>query len=63
MYAINGTDATEHQATRPWNPELSIALDRLIIQLETGSPGRWSRRILKLRKLVLEHRAMGRAVR
>jgi hypothetical protein len=46
-------------AVRPWNPELSIALDRLIIQLETGNPSRWQKRILRLRKLVLEHRALG----
>jgi hypothetical protein len=31
----------------------------LIIQLETGNPSRWQKRILRLRKLVLEHRALG----
>ncbi len=48
-------------ATGPFNRELSITLDRLILQLETGNPSRWQKRILKLRKLVVEHRALGGA--
>jgi hypothetical protein len=57
VYTITGTERT----ARPFSPELSSALDKLIIQLETGTPSRWQKRILRLRKLVLEHRALGRA--
>ncbi len=63
MATIRHTTTREPIAARPFSPELSIALDKLIIQLETGNPGRWHRRIIKLKKLMLEHRAMGRAVR
>lgn len=46
---------------RPFNRELSATLDRLIIVLEEGNPGRWRKRVLLLRKLVAEHRALGGA--
>ncbi len=46
---------------RPFNRELSATLDRLIIALEEGNPGRWRKRVLLLRKLVAEHRALGGA--
>jgi hypothetical protein len=50
------------QPTRPYRQDLSSALDELVSQLE-HNPNRWRRRLLQLRKLVLEHRAMGRAAR
>lgn len=46
----------------PFRRDLSIALDDLVLQLEQR-PGRWKTRILRLRKLMLERRAMGRAGR
>jgi hypothetical protein len=59
--ATHTTTGTSDADVRPFNRELSNALDRLILQLEQGNPGRWTRRILKLRKLVAEHRALGGA--
>ncbi len=59
-FANRPTTGTQSTA-RPFNLELSIALDKLIIQLETGNPSRWQKRIWRLRKLVLEHRALGAA--
>ena len=44
----------------PFNRTASAALDDLVLQLEQR-PGRWKTRILRLRKLILERRAMGRA--
>jgi len=44
----------------PFNRSASAALDDLIVQLEQR-PGCWKTRILRLRKLILERRAMGRA--
>jgi len=46
----------------PFSRSLSAALDDLVFQLEQR-PGRWKTRILRLRKLILERRAMGRAGR
>ena len=43
-----------------FNRTASAALDDLVLQLEQR-PGRWKTRILRLRKLILEWRAMGRA--
>ncbi len=45
-----------------FNRTASAALDDLVLQLEQR-PGRWKTRILRLRKLILERRAMGRAGR
>jgi len=47
-------------ASAPFRADLSLALDELVIQMERR-PGRWKTRILRLRKLILERRAMGRA--
>ncbi len=47
------------QLARPFNQPLSATLDALVLQLE-ANPLRWQRRILRLCKLVAEHRAMGR---
>jgi len=46
----------------PFDRTASAALDDLVLQLEQR-PGRWKTRILRLRKLILERRAMGRAGR
>jgi hypothetical protein len=43
-----------------FNRTASAALDDLIVQLERN-PGRWRKRILRLRKMIWEYRAMGRA--
>ncbi len=45
---------------RPFDARLSAHLDLLIVQLESNPP-RWKRQILRLRKLIAGHRAMGRA--
>ncbi len=49
----NPTTGAPRADVRPFNPRLSLALDDLIQQLERN-PRRWERRILRLRKLVLE---------
>jgi hypothetical protein len=46
----------------PFNRTASAALDDLVLQLEQR-PGRWKTRILRLRKMIWERRAMGRAGR
>ena len=46
----------------PFNRTASAALDELVMQLEQR-PGRWKTRILRLRKMIWERRAMGRAGR
>ncbi len=51
---------TTAQPARPFDARLSARLDDLVLQLEQN-PNRWRRRILQLRKLVAEHRAMGGA--
>ena len=43
----------------PFNRSLSATLDDLVIELERN-PGRWRKRLIRLRKLILEYRAMGR---
>ncbi len=63
----NGTRTSDRpriqlQAPVPFNRTASAALDDLIVQLERN-PGRWRKRILRLRKMIWERRAMGRAVR
>ncbi len=56
------------RAVRPWislkppvpfNRTLSAALDDLELQLQQN-PNRWRKRLIRLRKLILEYRAMGR---
>ncbi len=42
----------------PFNRTLSAALDDLEVQLQQN---RWRKRLIRLRKLILEYRAMGRA--
>jgi len=44
----------------PFNRSASAALDDLIVQLERN-PNRWRKRILRLKKMIWERRAMGRA--
>ena len=44
----------------PFNRTLSAALDDLELQLQQN-PNRWRKRLIRLRKLILEYRAMGRA--
>ena len=44
----------------PFNRTLSAALDDLELQL-LQNPNRWRKRLIRLRKLILEYRAMGRA--
>jgi len=44
----------------PFDRTASAALDDLIVQLERN-PNRWRKRILRLRKMIWEWRAMGRA--
>ncbi len=46
----------------PFNRTASAALDDLVLQLERN-PNRWRKRILRLRKMIWEQRAMGRAGR
>ncbi len=46
----------------PFNRSLSATLDDLVMQLERN-PGRWRKRVLRLRKLIAEQRALGRAAR
>ena len=46
----------------PFDRDASAALDDLVLQLEQR-PGRWKTRILRLRKLIWERRALGRAGR
>jgi hypothetical protein len=43
----------------PFNRSLSAALDDLELQL-LQNPNRWRKRLIRLRKLILEYRAMGR---
>ena len=43
----------------PFNRTLSAALDDLELQLQQN-PNRWRKRLIRLRKLILEYRAMGR---
>ncbi len=44
----------------PFDRTASAALDDLVLQLERN-PNRWHKRILRLRKMIWERRAMGRA--
>ena len=44
----------------PFNRTASAALDNLVLQLERN-PNRWRKRILRLRKMIWERRALGRA--
>jgi hypothetical protein len=44
----------------PFDRTASAALDDLIVQLERN-PNRWRKRILRLRKMIWERRALGRA--
>jgi len=44
----------------PFNRTLSAALDNLELQMQQN-PNRWRKRLIRLRKLILEYRAMGRA--
>jgi len=46
----------------PFDRTASAALDDLIVQLERN-PNRWRKRILRLRKMIWERRALGRAGR
>jgi hypothetical protein len=43
----------------PFNRTLSAALDDLELQLQQN-PNRWRKCLIRLRKLILEYRAMGR---
>jgi hypothetical protein len=43
----------------PFNRTASAALDDLELQLQQN-PNRWRKRLIRLRKLILEYRAMGR---
>ncbi len=43
----------------PFNRSLSAALDDLELQLQQN-PNRWRKCLIRLRKLILEYRAMGR---
>jgi len=67
MSMIGTTDAQRAARPRiriqppvPFNRTASAALDDLIVQLERN-PGRWRKRILRLRKMLWERRALGRA--
>jgi len=44
----------------PFDRDASAVLDDLIVQLERN-PNRWRKRILRLRKMIWERRALGRA--
>ncbi len=44
----------------PFDRDASAALDDLVMHLERN-PNRWRKRILRLRKMIWERRAMGRA--
>jgi len=46
----------------PFDRTASAALDDLVLQLERN-PNRWRKRLLRLKKLIWEQRAMGRAGR
>jgi len=67
MSMIKTTDAQRVDRRRiriqppvPFNRTASAALDDLALQLERN-PNRWRKRILRLRKMIWERRAMGRA--
>ena len=61
---LGHTGASVHAARPrppiPFSRTLSAALDDLELQFQMN-PGRWKKRLIQLRKLILERRAMGRA--
>jgi hypothetical protein len=60
MEATVCTSTGAPSSRRPFTRRLSATPDSLVLQLEANLPC-WRRQILRLRKVAVEHRAMGRA--